>query len=136
MLTRCQHLAGPASLGASPSSGGDRTLSTSALHRRRSRTCVIEEVPDQTSFDLAGDGCYSASRTGSRAWPLTPAMSRQGTVFDNAERCQSGLRDDSGDAEAPYRPHPRCQGQSERVVTGGVVSRRDLTADLKHARIT
>ena len=100
MLTRCQHLAGPAQFSAALSSRGDRSLSTSALHRRPNRTCVIGEVPDQTSLDLADDDWYVSSRTGSRAWPLTPAMSRQVTVFDNAERCQSGLRDDSGDAEA------------------------------------
>jgi hypothetical protein len=54
---------------------------------------VIGEVPDQASFDL-DDADWYPSRTASRAWPLTPALSRQVTVVDNAERCQSGLSDD------------------------------------------
>src|SRR5664280_2403851 len=94
MLTRCQHLAGPARLGVSPSSRGDRSPGTTAPHRRPNRTCVIGEVPDQTPFDLADGDWYPSSRTGSRAGALTRAMSRQVPVFDNAERCQSGLSDD------------------------------------------
>ena len=87
-------LSGPAQLGGSPSSRGDRSPSRSALHRRPNRTCVIGEVSDQTSLDLADGHWYPSSRTGSRAFPLTPVMSRQVTAFDNVERCQSGLSDD------------------------------------------
>src|SRR5664279_6291432 len=81
MLTRCQHLAGPAQLGASSSSRGDRSPGTSAPHRRPNRTCVIGEVPDQTPFDLADGDWYPSSRTGSRAGALTRAMSRQVTAW-------------------------------------------------------
>jgi len=54
----------------------------------------MEEVPDQTSLDPADDDWYPSSRTGLRAWPLTPTMSCQVTVLDNAERFQSGPSDD------------------------------------------
>jgi hypothetical protein len=95
MLTSCQHFAGTAQLGASPLCRGDRSLSTSALHADQTR--VIAEVPDQTSLDLADDDWFPSSRTGSRAGPSGQTLSRQVTVFNNAERCQSGLSDDCVD---------------------------------------
>ena len=116
MLTRCQHLADPAYSGASPSSRGDQSPSTSAPHRRPTRTCVIGEVPDQASSDLADDDWFLSSRTGSRAWLLTPALSRQVTVLDKRgevpERSARRLRRRRA---CPHRPHPRSQGQSEHA---------------------
>ena len=56
-------------------------------------------MPNQTSLDLADDHhWYSASWALSRAWSLTPAMSREVTVLDNTERFQSGLPHDCVDA--------------------------------------
>ena len=74
-------------------------------------------------------------------------MSRQVTVLDNAERCQSGLPDDCIDAE-PYpidhtcapgpnsRAHAGATGAVEHEFTRGEVSERPIEAVLKHALIT
>ena len=59
------------------------------------RTRVNGKLPDQTSLDLADADWSPSCRTGTRAWLLTPTMSRQVTVLDHAERCRSGLTERS-----------------------------------------
>ena len=59
------------------------------------RTRVNGKLPDQTSLDLTDGDWYPSCRTGSRAWLLTPTMSRQVIVLVNAERCRSGLTERS-----------------------------------------
>src|SRR5664279_2394301 len=136
MLTRCQHLAGPAQLGASSSSRGDRSPGTSAPHRRPNRTCVIGEVPDQPPFDLADGDWYPSSRTGSRAGALTRAMSRQVPVFDNAERCQSGLSEGRVKAGPILIDHTCAHRDDPSRLHGRTRVEVALAADLKTAHLT
>ena len=144
MLTRCQHLAGPAQFGAVPSSRGDRSLSTSALHRRPNRTCVIGEVPDQTSFDLAGDDWYASSRKGSRAWSLDVSdvasgdrPRHRGEVPERSVRRLHQRRAYPIDHTCAPRPDsqatPVPRVNFEHESTRGEVSERSIEAVLKTA---
>jgi len=99
---------------------------------------VIREVSDQTSLDLPMP-LAPFLPYGFACGALTPTLSRQVSVVDNAERCQSGLPDDCIDAE-PYpightcaeRPDskttPAQRAQIEHEFTRREVSERSIEA--------